>query len=144
MKKRIISLGMLGLFLGSGWVLAQEVSYQVIVNGKNPVSSLPREQVSDMFLKKIDTWEDGTAVLPVDLVSRSPVRERFSREIHKKSVRMILNYWQKQIFAGRNVPPPWKMNDAEILDYVAANPGAIGYVSGDADVGKVKVIKIEE
>ena len=144
MKKRIISLGMLGLLLGAGWVLAQEVSYQVIVNGKNPVSSLPREQVSDMFLKKIDTWEDGTAVLPVDLVSRSPVRERFSREIHKKSVRMILNYWQKQIFAGRNVPPPWKMNDAEILDYVAANPGAIGYVSGDADVGKVKVIKIEE
>jgi len=134
MKKRVISLSILGLLLGAGWVLAQEVSYQVIVNEKNPVSSLPREQVSDMFLKKIDTWEDGTAVLPVDLVSRSPVRERFSREIHKKSVRMI----------GRNVPPPWKMNDAEILDYVTANPGAIGYVSGDADVGKVKVIKIEE
>lgn len=144
MKKRIFCLSMLGLLLGVGWVLAQEVSYQVIVNDKNQVSSLPREQVSDMFLKKIDTWEDGTAVLPVDLVSRSPVREKFSREVHKKSVRMILNYWQKQIFAGRNVPPPWKMNDAEILGYVTANPGAIGYVSGDADVGKVKVIKIEE
>lgn len=144
MKKLICSLSMFGCILVAGWGAAQEeVTYKVIIHKDNPVSLLARDKVSEMFLKKVDTWENGETVLPVDLVSRSPVREKFSQEIHGKSVRSILNYWQKQIFSGRSSPPPWKMSDGEILDYVKSHPGAIGYVSGQADVKEVKVLKVE-
>ena len=145
MKNLILSLSIFGFLLVAGWGAAEEeVSFQVIVHKDNPVSSLTREIVSDMFLKKVGTWEHGETILPVDLMSRSPVREKFSREIHGKSVRGILNYWQKQIFSGRSSPPPWKMNDGEVLNYVKSRPGAIGYVSGKAEVEEVKVLKVED
>ena len=116
----------------------------MIVNQENPVESMKRSEVSKLFLKKIRTWEHGVVVLPVDLVGTSPVRDKFSREVHGKSVTTVKNYWQQQIFSGRNAPPPEKSSDAEVLAFVKASPGAIGYVSGEADVEEVKVLKVED
>ena len=53
-------------------------------------------------------------------------------------------YWQKMIFSGREVPPPEKTSSAEVVAYVRANRGAIGYVAADAALGAgVRVLKIE-
>ena len=132
----------LGIGLGLLW--AGEASYRVVVNSENPISSLSRDQASKLFLKKVRTWEHGVTVLPVDLVGSSPVREEFTREIHGKSVSAVKNYWQQQIFSGRNTPPPEKTSDGDVISYVKSSPGAIGYVSGKADVKEVKVVRIEE
>ena len=144
MKKIIILLSSICLILGSGVSIAQAADYQIIVNSENPVSSLSRVKISKMFLKKVTEWGKGEDVLPVDLVSSSKVRESFSQDIHGKSVATIKNYWQQQIFSGRNTPPPQKTSDAEVLSYVKANPGAIGYVSLSANVDEVKVIQIQD
>ena len=144
MKKIIILLISIGFLLGSGLSHARAADYQVIVNSGNPVSSLSRDQVSKMFLKKVTKWENGRKILPVDLASSSPVREKFSQDIHHRSVSAIKNYWQQQVFSGRSAPPPEKTSDAEVLDYIQANPGAIGYVSGSANVKEVKVLQVED
>jgi hypothetical protein len=46
-----------------------------------------------------------------------------------KSVSSIKAYWQQQIFSGRDVPPPEKQSEAEVLEFVRSNATAIGYVS---------------
>ena len=56
----------------------------------------------------------------------------------------VENYWQQQIFSGRGSPPPIKASDQEVLAFVAANPGAIGYVSADADTSAVKTITLKD
>jgi hypothetical protein len=119
-------------------------SYKVIVNQANPVTSLTREQVSKLFLKKITQWPRGGAVHPVDLVDNSPVREKFCKEIHGKSVTAIKAFWQQRIFSGRDVPPPEKATDAEVITFVVEQVQAIGYVSANAPIGKVKVLQISE
>jgi hypothetical protein len=58
---------------------------------------------------------------------------------HMSSVRQ---YWQQEIFSGRGTPPPVRASDLEVAEYVAANPGAIGYVAADAEVKDVKVVQI--
>ena len=82
---------------------------------------------------------------PVNLSEDSPVREKFSKEIHKKKIFSIKSYWQKQIFSGRGVPPQEKASDQDVLEYVEENAGAIGYVSASAEVEsyKVNVLKIK-
>jgi hypothetical protein len=50
-------------------------------------------------------------------------------------VSAVESYWQQAIFSGRSVPPLEKASDAEVLAFVRANPGAVGYVSGGADLG---------
>jgi len=135
----------IGLILFGGVLFAQSRnSCRVIVHPDNPVSSLPRDTASKMFLKKTAQWDHGVAVLPVDLVPTHPAREACSQEIHGKSVSMIKNYWQQQIFSGRNAPPPEKASDADVLAHVRANPGAVGYVSGDTEPEGVKTLTLKD
>lgn len=140
---KVLLLPIAILFLISRFVSAQETaSFKVIVNASNNVSSMTKEQVSELFLKKMTQWENGRKTLPVDQVSSSPIREKFSKEIHEKSVTAINSYWRQKIFSGRDVPPPEKSSDADVLAYVEENADAIGYVSANAPADKVKVLKI--
>ena len=82
-----------------------------------------------MFLKQRARWDHGERVRPVDLTEDAEIRERFSLAIFRRRTLDIENHWKTMVFSGRDVPPPEKASELEILDYVAANPGAIGYVS---------------
>lgn len=118
--------------------------YQIVIHAENPASALEKGQVSNFLLKKKSRWSDGTPVDPVDLPSDSPVRAALSEDVHGRSVSSIKNYWQRQIFSGRNVPPPELDDDAAVIDYVRSNPGAIGYVSQSTGTSGVKVLQVTE
>lgn len=119
---------------------AQE--YKVIVNKSSSVTTLTKDQVSKLFLKKITRFSNGNMAYPVDLFAESFIRKKFSEEILGQSISSVRKYWQKQIFSGRGVPPPEKTNDSEVLAFVQENPGAIGYVSGRTNTSDVKVVTI--
>ncbi len=119
-------------------------AYRIVVNAKNPVSSLSRAKVAAYFLKKSTSWEGGGSVQPVDQAEDSPVREAFSREVLRKSIAAVKSYWQQRIFSGRDTPPPEKASDEEVISFVRSNERSIGYVSASAEPAGVKVITIEE
>jgi hypothetical protein len=57
-------------------------------------------------------------------------------------VQAVKSYWQQVIFSGRGVPPPELESDEAVIRYVLRFPGAVGYVSGTADVRGVKVLAV--
>ncbi len=116
--------------------------FQVIVNGQNPVSSVSRDLLSRIFLKKVQKWDNGWPATPVDQDQASSVRAAFSKAVHGKPVTAVSSYWQRQIFAGNDVPPAEKADDAAVIAFVRASPGAIGYVSGNVPPD-VKVVAVE-
>jgi ABC-type phosphate transport system substrate-binding protein len=118
--------------------------FLVVVNEANPLGSLSSEELSDLFLKKSSRWSDGSLVLPVDQAEDSHIRERFNREVHRKSAAAVRAYWQQRIFSGRDVPPPEKRGDADVLAFVRNNPGGIGYVSVAASTGGVKLLPVRQ
>jgi len=123
----------------------EQVEFKVVVSAANPSDTLSTEALSRIFLKKLRTWSNGEPADPVDLESKSPVRESFSKAVHGRSVSAIKSYWQKMIFSGRDVPPAEKANDEEVLAYVSQTQWAIGYVSAAAKIGQgVKVVQIVE
>ncbi len=128
MKKAVPAFALLSLLLSSP-VSAQGLGYQVIVHPDNPADSLASTEVAAYLLKKKGAWPDGVAVEPVDLADGSSVREALSLDVHNRSTSKIVVYWQRQIFSGREVPPPKLATDADVVAYVASHPGAIGYVS---------------
>lgn len=140
---KIVFLALITRLLMIGLASAQETaSFRVIVNPSNDISSMTKEQVSDLFLKKVTQWGNGRKALPVDQVTSSPVREKFTKEIHEKSVSAINSYWRQKIFSGRDVPPPEKSSDTDVLEYVQTNEDAVGYISANAPADKVKILKI--
>ena len=126
----------LPLVLVAGAADAQVGDFKLVVNASNGVSSLAADEAAQYFLKKKTAWPSGQAVQPVDLADDSTVRRAFTKAVLRKDVGAVKSYWQTQIFSGRAVPPPEKPSDAAVLAYVEANPGAIGYVSAGAVVGR--------
>jgi ABC-type phosphate transport system substrate-binding protein len=117
--------------------------FKIVVNEANPSETISKQQLENFFMKKTGTWSEGLHVLPVDQAASSSTRHGFSKVIFGRDANAIKSYWQRQIFSGRGVPPPEKGSDDEVLAFVRANPGAIGYVSSNADVGSgVKVLKV--
>ncbi|MGE0616667.1 MAG: hypothetical protein AB7P04_13615 [Bacteriovoracia bacterium] len=106
--------------------------FVVIVNSQNPIVSLERKFLADVFFKKVTQWPEDGSIQPVDLRPDSPARRRFSQEVLRRSVNGVKSYWQQLIFSGRDVPPPELVSDAEVIRYVVKYPGSIGYVSGDS------------
>lgn len=103
--------------------------FKLIVHGNNPTTGLKAVYIAKLFRKKLKRWDHGVLVVPVDLERDSPVREAFTRAVHKKSVTAIMSYWHRMLFSGRDHPPQEKATEDEVLAFVGADPGAIGYVS---------------
>ena len=143
MRSLICALTLAMTLGGAQNAAAQADGYAVVVSASNPITSLKRDEASKLFLKKTAKWSDGRDVAPVDQPEGSPVREAFTKAVMKKSVAAVKSYWQQQIFSGRNVPPAERASDGDVLNFVRANPAAIGYVSVTAQVGSgVKVVSV--
>lgn len=145
MKKFCLFLVALALLVAPGLPQPEaqdSAGFRVIVNSANPSRELTKSQVSNFLLKKKAKWDHGVDAMPADLDAQSPIRAAMSDEIHGRSVASIKNFWQRQIFSGRDVPPPELSDDNRMLDHVRSHPGAIGYVSGAAKVDGVKVITV--
>lgn len=126
---------------------AGERSFVIIVHPDNPAESVTKDKVSLLFLKKVTKWGEGDfkeQVKPVDQASDSPIRDEFSKLIHGRSTASIKNYWQRQIFSGRHVPPDELASDKAVAEFVKSNRGAIGYVSPKADLEGVKELPLSE
>jgi ABC-type phosphate transport system substrate-binding protein len=121
---------------------ADEPAFRVIVNPKNPITSIDRDLLRNAFLKKAAAWKAGDTIRPVDLSSKQPIRDRFTRVVLKKSPTQLKVYWSQQIFSGKGVPPPEMQAPADVIAYVMANPGAVGYLPADVDPRGAKVIEV--
>jgi len=138
---RPLLLALCCLLLGAAAPAAAGDDFKVVVHADNPASEVGVAALSRLFLKKTLRWEDGTAVQPV--VPASPrLQEHFALSVHEKSLNAVKSYWNQAIFSGRDVPPLEKASDAEVLAYVRANRGAVGYVSAVADPAGLKVLPV--
>ncbi|GLX84712.1 hypothetical protein tloyanaT_09640 [Thalassotalea loyana] len=134
--KRLITLVLCSLMFVSPAVVAEVV---VIVGAAN-ANSVAGSDVSRIFLGKLKKFGDGSSVTPVNLAAGSPVREAFEKNALGKSSSQIKAYWSKQVFSGKGKPPKELGSDADVINFVSSNPGAIGYVDAGSVNDSVKVI----
>ena len=133
-----------GILLLGNPLIAQDSDsgFKIIVNKSNPVLSLTKSEVSNMFYKKVTKWENQADIIPVDLNKESPIRLEFSMKIHGKHISNVDGYWRQMIFSGRKVPPPEIPSESEVISIISKNPNAIGYVSENTPVENVKVVNV--
>jgi ABC-type phosphate transport system substrate-binding protein len=110
----------------------EQTGFKIVVNEAYKGNAVKRETIADVFLKKATRWSSGQMATPVDQSLTSKLRASFSEQVLHQKLEAVQNYWERQIFSGRDRPPPVKSTDAEVLAFVQANPGGIGYVSENA------------
>ena len=143
MRKLILSMASCAALVCAAAPMARAQDVRVIVNAGNSISELPSATVTDLFLKKVAKFPGGAAATPVDQAATSATRGAFSKNVLGRPASAVATYWQQQIFAGGELPPAIKASDDEVVAFVKATPGGIGYVSAAAGVAGVKVVSVK-
>ena len=118
--------------VASGWVFAGEVV--VVVGASNPVSSLSKDQSSDIFLGRT------TSYTPLDQPESSPLRNEFYSRVTGKSAAQAKSHWSKLSFTGKGTPPKEGQNSDDIKRQVAGNSKLVGYIEKSDVDSSVKVV----
>lgn len=105
----------------------------VIVNAGDGASELSKDKVAAIFGGK------DKSLTPVD---NAALRNAFYPNVVGKSSDQIKAYWAKLEFTGKGKAPHEESNGQAVANYVASNPGTIGYVdAGDVGAGVKKVFE---
>jgi ABC-type phosphate transport system substrate-binding protein len=121
---------------------AQGQGVKVIVHKSTKISRLDREEVARIFLGKKTLWESGTRVAPSMLDETLPAIEPFLETTIRKSVVQFHTYWKRLVFSGGGAPPRTFRSSAEVIEFVAREPGGIGVIESGVTDDRVKVIEI--
>jgi ABC-type phosphate transport system substrate-binding protein len=116
----------------------------VIVNPESGVTSLTKDQIRNLYLGRAKYLRPGLVALPVEQVSPADVRERFYGNLVRLPVAQVRAYWARLYFSGLAQPPRQTDSDAETLQVVALNRGAIGFVDEAKVDARVRAVLILE
>src|SRR6187402_649039 len=130
-----------GLALGNQAVWAAQVQLAVISAPTAPRLSFDRDTLRNVYLKRIFIDSDGIKLTPVNLPADSPLRDAFTKTILHMSEQPMQDYWDKQYFQG--VSPPYVLaSDEAVITFVAATPGAVGYVASCHADASIRVVML--
>ncbi|MBL8475888.1 MAG: hypothetical protein JNK71_07400 [Methyloversatilis sp.] len=133
---------LLALWLALYGAAAAAHGIAVIVNPDSGIDSISREEVSHLFLGRIKHLLPGTPALVIDTV---PLRQAFYQSLVRRGIPEIDAYWARLRFSGRTQPPLQIEDAAVVIERVARDRNAIGYISGAVVDSRVKtVLRLED
>ncbi|MGE0483911.1 MAG: hypothetical protein AB7Q81_07215 [Gammaproteobacteria bacterium] len=124
------------LLAGADRVRAGELA---VIAHPGAVTPLDHRQLADSYrgVRRVD--EDGRRIVPLNLPVDDPLRRAFSLAVLGRLPEDLEAYWNERYFHG--VSPPYVVSSAEaMLRFVAATPGALGYVPRCAVDARVAVV----
>ena len=140
MKNKLI----LFLFVACASFFTQHAYAQVavIANPGVKVSAVSKAELSDVFTGAASSLKDGSRVTPV-LLKSGVAHSEFLNEYVHKSDNAFRAGWRSLVFSGQATMPKSLDGDAAVVEYVAHNPGAIGYIGKASPHEGVKVLAVK-
>jgi len=111
----------------------------VVVVHPDRSASITREELAQIFLKQRRHWQGGDGIVPVNREAESREREEFVRDLFSHTPQQLSVYWNRQYFLGV-LPPATLASDRAVLEFVAREKRAIGYVRASAVDDSVRVV----
>jgi len=136
MKIAIVTI----LFLFS-WAEASFSQVAVIAHKSVPVDTIKKSELLDFYTADIKKWINGDKVIVNDLKPKGEVKEIFYKFLGKTPSRMK-SVWLKNMLSGEGDPPEALKSEEEMLQKIAATPGAIGFLSHTKVDNSVKTLMV--
>ncbi len=106
-------------------LLPQLANAADVVVISHPGTTISSSDVKDVFLGD-KQFAGGTKLIPVDNLS---LQDAFLSKYLDMAKTKYNSAWTKKSFRDGLTAPAMKSGDAEVIDFVKQNPGAVGYVS---------------
>ena len=112
--------------------------FVLITNRDNPIKSLNRDDIKNIYLKKRRFWHE-TKLTTLNLPPQSRLRQSFEKDVLGMSAKALENYWMRQHYKGQR--PPYRLKSPQsVLIFVKKVKGAIGYIPQSLVDKEVRVI----
>ncbi len=115
----------------------------IVVARDNPLTRLDRAELADIYLGRLSRFPDGGRAVPIDQREGAAARDEFYSDYLGQSPAQIKAHWSKLIFTGRGQPPRSLPNGPAMVEFVAGNPEAIGYVDSQHINSDVRIVSID-
>jgi hypothetical protein len=139
MKKLLfVSLLLAGASIFSMRAQAQAI---VIANPSVKSADVSKGDLRDVFTGASTSLKDGSHVIPV-LLKQGGVHDEFLAAYIGKNDTAFRASWRSLVFSGQATMPKSLDSEAAIVDYVAHNAGAIGYISKATPHEGLKVLAV--
>ena len=114
----------------------------VVASASQPLKLAPdRDDLRNIYLKKIFIDDDGRRLIPVNLPPGTPLRALFASRLIGMGEPQLADYWNRQYFQG--VSPPYVLASQQaVVRFVATTPGAIGYIASCHLDDRVRVLLV--
>ena len=105
---------------------------EIIVIGNSNVPKMDAATIQKVYTGKFIAVA-GVNVTPVGLKPGATARNRFLQEYLNQDEEKYTGYWTVRRYIGKGAPPAEMASGTEVIAYVQATPGAVGYVD-EADL----------
>jgi hypothetical protein len=136
-KARCLMLLLLGA-LGS-WSAAGAQDVVLVANKGVQISEITNADLRAIFMGKRTSFADGSHAVPVTLKGGA-ANEVFLKNHLGEGPEEFRSQWRKLVFTGQGAMPKAFDSESALIEYVAATPGAVGYVSRISSQNGVKLL----
>ena len=127
------------LFLFCVAMISSASAQTIVANPGVKGTEISKADLRDIFSGSSSTFKDGSHAVPVTLKAGA-VHDEFLKTYVGKTDSGYRAAWRMLVFTGQGSMPKTLDSDAQVIEYVANTPGAIGYVSKAAVSEKVKTL----
>ena len=138
MKKLLFAFQLIAL--ASIFVVQAKAQVIVIANPGVKASEVSKNDLKDVFTGASTTL-GGASVVPI-LLKAGTAHEEFLQAYIGKNDTAYRAGWRSLVFSGQANMPKSLDGDAAVVEFVAHNNGAIGYISKSSPHDGVKVLTV--
>jgi ABC-type phosphate transport system substrate-binding protein len=124
--------------LGS-WSTAGAQDVVLVANKSVKISEITYADLRAIFMGTKTRFADGSHAVPVTLKG-GPAHEVFLKHYVGEDPEEFRSQWRKVVFTGQGAMPRAFDSESALIEYVAATPGAVGYVSRTSSQDNVKLL----
>ncbi|MCB9061546.1 MAG: hypothetical protein H6622_08500 [Halobacteriovoraceae bacterium] len=114
------------------------------VHHLNPVKSLSKDQIKQIFMGESFTWEDGKEIQVVDYKKEVEEKKTFMKDFLKVSPFYLYKKWIRASLQGNTLPIKLFGSHQEVVDFIETTPDAIGYMYlNEIKSDKIKIVPVK-
>lgn len=123
--------------------MAPTGAVEIIAHRGVELQTLSLANARAMFGLRLPRWPDGKVVKVFVLPDNHPLHSRMSKEKLDLYPYQLRQTWDRLIYSGMAQAPIEVASEEDMLDKVAATPGAIGYVNKARKNDPVNILQVE-
>ncbi len=121
------------------WSAARAQDVVLVANRGVQISAITDADLRAIFTGTKTRFSDGSHAVPVTLKGGA-AHEVFLKNHLGEDSQEFRSQWRKLVFTGQGAMPKALDSESALLEYVAATPGAVGYVSRFSSQDGVKLL----